>query len=97
MFPVAPEEVMPTVEPMPSVPPELSVNVPVPVSATLPLMFKVAPLETVQFFAAASAMAKPPLLKVPLSTLIFPVTRVAVIVVLGVAPLALVLLIVRLL
>src|SRR6266545_7084075 len=98
MLPLAvPAAVIPAVEPMPSGPPELSVNVPGPVRAALPVMLKVAPLDTVQFLVAARAMLNPPLLNVPLCTLRLPVTLVAVMAALIVAPPALVLLTVRLL
>ena len=99
MFPVAvPAVVMPAVEPMPRVPPELSVNVPVPVSVeVLPVMLKVAPLETVQFLPDARAMLNPPLLSFPLWMLRFPKMSPEAAVALNVAPLVLVLLTFRLL
>ena len=49
MFPVAPDDVMPAVEPMPSVPPEAKLNVPLLPSRTFVPIFRVDPLFTVKF------------------------------------------------
>ena len=67
MLPVAPDEVIPTVEPMPSVPPEARAKVPAPETTLVPV-FSVPPLLTV--IVLPDAMLRP-LFKVrdaPLST-----------------------------
>ena len=59
--------------------------------ALVPVSLKVAPFETVKFFALASVMANPPLPNVPVPTVRSPVTFDEVMLPSSVAPLALVL------